>query len=332
MKISLREFEVFRRVMELGSVTAAASALHISQPAVSRTLQQAERQLGFALFVRHKKRLLPTAEAEGLFPETVNAFAAIESAQRRAIDLREGKCGVLNIAAIPAFANALLPEAIRKYRAFRPDVAIILDACSAEEVARRVASYRADIGLIIESTALPGTSVSELCATSFGCVVPAKHPLAKRKHVTPADLKNEHLICLSRRLPLGIQAARIFAEANVPLSIAVEVSQSTIACALVRAGAGVALLDGMGLMGSQNRDLVFRPFRPEVRIVSRLVQPRDRPCSRLAQEFTTFLRETILSSERRSNYMGRTAPVKSPRGRRPSRRRVAGAARAGVGP
>jgi hypothetical protein len=72
----MRELEVFRRVMELGTITAAAEVLHISQPAVSRTLQQAERRLGFPLFLRRKKRLLATAEAQSLFPETVSAFAA----------------------------------------------------------------------------------------------------------------------------------------------------------------------------------------------------------------------------------------------------------------
>ena len=56
--LSMRELEVFRRVMELGTITAAAEMLHISQPAVSRTLQQAERRLGFPLFLRRKKRLL----------------------------------------------------------------------------------------------------------------------------------------------------------------------------------------------------------------------------------------------------------------------------------
>ena len=60
--LSVRELEVFRLVMELGTVTAAAEALHISQPAVSRTLQQAERRLGFPLFLRRKKRLLATPE------------------------------------------------------------------------------------------------------------------------------------------------------------------------------------------------------------------------------------------------------------------------------
>ena len=91
MAISVREMDVFRCVMQSGSVTNAAAALNISQPAVSRMLQQAEERLGFSLFEREKKRLKPTTEAQTLFAEVVNVFAAIEHTQRLAVELRDGQ-------------------------------------------------------------------------------------------------------------------------------------------------------------------------------------------------------------------------------------------------
>src|SRR5436190_14207838 len=155
MMLSIRELEVFRHVMELGTVTAAAEVLHISQPAVSRSLQQAERRLGFPLFLRRKKRLLATAEARSLFPETVSAFAAFEVVQKRAADLRVGRAGGLNIAAISAFANALLPTAIARFCAPRPEVTIALLSMSALQVANHVANHQADLGFVIDSVAAP---------------------------------------------------------------------------------------------------------------------------------------------------------------------------------
>ena len=148
--LSIRELEVFRRVMELGTITAAAEALRISQPAVSRTLQQAERRLGFPLFLRRKKRLLATPEAQSLFPETVSAFAAFDVVQKRAADLQAGRAGGLNIAAISAFANALLPTAVAIFRRSRPDVVITLQSMSALQVATHVANHQADLGFVID--------------------------------------------------------------------------------------------------------------------------------------------------------------------------------------
>jgi DNA-binding transcriptional LysR family regulator len=298
MMLSMRELEVFRRVMELGTITAAAEVLHISQPAVSRTLQQAERRLGFPLFLRRKKRLLATAEAQSLFPETVSAFAAFDVVQKRAGDLRAGRAGVLNIAAISAFANAVLPAAVAKFRRSRPDVVITLQSMSALQVTTHVANYQADLGLIIDSIAAPGVSVSDLWATDFGCVMPRTHPLASKPHLAPGDIEHETLICLSRQLPLGIHAVRVFAEADVPLKIAIEVSQSTVACALVRANAGLALLDGLAMMGTPAPDLVMRPFYPAIKVMGRLVQPRHRLLSRLAQEFIDILKDVIVTYER----------------------------------
>lgn len=295
MLLSLREMDVFRRVMELGSVTAAAAALNITQPAVSRLLQHAEQRLGFALFVRQKKRLLPTAEAHALFPETIAAFAAIDAAQRLAAGLRTGQSGTLTLAVIPALANALLPKAVQRFRAARPDVSVVIQALTAHEIANRVADYRADLGVIIGPIATWGASagviVSDLCATKLGCVLPRRHPLAKKAVLQPADLTAVPLICLSRHLPLGNQTSRLFADANVPLRVAVEVTQSATALALVRAGAGVALLDGFAFGGVQGQDLVIRPLRPEAESVARILQARDRPLSRLAQEFLKTLQQ-----------------------------------------
>jgi DNA-binding transcriptional LysR family regulator len=284
---------VFRRIMELGTITAAAQALHVSQPAVSRILQRAEQQLGFALFLRRNKRLLPTAEAQALFPETVAAFAALDTVQTRAVDLKTGQGGVLRIAAIAAFANAFLPVAIRRFRASRPNVVVSLQAMSALQVATTVAHHQADLGFIIDSMSMPGISVGALCSSAFGCVMPRRHPLARKTTVTAADLAEETLVCLGRHLPLGNLAMRVFADADIPLRTAIEVSQSTVACALVRAGTGLALLDGLSLMGAPGNDLVLRPFRPKIDVMGRVLLPRHRPSSRLVVEFNKVMRDLL---------------------------------------
>jgi DNA-binding transcriptional LysR family regulator len=301
MLLNLREMDVFRRVMELGSVTAAAAALNITQPAVSRLLQNAEQRLGFPLFVRQKKRLRPTPEAQALFPETIGAFAAIDAVQRLADGLRTGQSGRLTLAAIPALANALLPQAVQRFRAKRPEVSVVIQALSAQEIANRIADYRADLGIIIGPIAIGGAAsdvvVSDLCSSRLGCVLPRKHLLAAKATLRPADLAKEPLICLSRHLPLGNQASRIFADANVPLRVAVEVTQSATALALVRAGAGIALLDGFAFNGIRNDDLVIRRLRPDAESVARILQARDRPLSRLAQAFLKILHQVAAEAD-----------------------------------
>lgn len=65
----IKHVEVFHAVMLTGSVGAAAKLLHVTQPAITQTLQHAELQLGYALFTRQKRRLVPTREAQALYPK-----------------------------------------------------------------------------------------------------------------------------------------------------------------------------------------------------------------------------------------------------------------------
>jgi DNA-binding transcriptional LysR family regulator len=289
MNFDLREMEVFRRVMQLGSVTAAAAALNISQPAVTRMLQKAEARLGFALFVRERRRLRPTAEAQILFPGTLGAFTAIELVQRMAGELREGQAGILAVASIHSLASAILPAAIRRFRDLRPGSAVTLQTFSAHEIIQRIATYQDDLGFIIGPVDNEALAVRDLRSTPLVCVMPPGHPLAGLRRVGPQDLAGHALVCPSRNLVLSEQLARAFADRNVPFRIAVEVSHTHTAVALARAGVGVAVVDGFGLMGARADDMISRPFSPAIVSTARMLTARLRPASLLARDFIAAL-------------------------------------------
>ena len=293
MSLTLREMAAFRRVLELGTVTAAAEDLHLTQPAVSRMLQAMETRLGFPLFRRHRKRLVATAEALAFYPEVVGAFAAIEAVEQRAADLRSGQTGSLRIVAIAAFASTLVPDAIERFRARHPRISLVVRAASAVEAADLVAGNRADIGLIIGPVAASGVLARELCTTWIGCVVPKGHRFEGRRSVSAADLRDETVITLSATLPLGSLVAQAFAARNVVLRRAITVNQSAIACALVDRGAGVALLDGSGLLNARAGRLLMVPFRPAIGVQARLLVADDAKRSRLLPDFIAALDEAV---------------------------------------
>ena len=109
----LRHIEVFNAIMLTGSVSAAARLINITQPAVSRTLQHAELQLGFPLFQRAKGRLTPTTEALTLYPHIERLFAQLDEVQRLAANLRAGSdTGELRILSVLALSYEVLPRAL----------------------------------------------------------------------------------------------------------------------------------------------------------------------------------------------------------------------------
>src|SRR3954466_4761585 len=125
----LRHIEVFNAVMLTGSVSGAARLINVTQPAVSRILQHAELQLGFALFQRDKGRLTATAEALKLYPLIERLFEQLDEVQRLAATLKAGHDdGELRILSVLALSHELLPRAISLFRRKHPAVRIAVQS------------------------------------------------------------------------------------------------------------------------------------------------------------------------------------------------------------
>ncbi|MBI0538124.1 LysR family transcriptional regulator [Roseomonas sp. KE2513] len=291
MILTPREMDLFRHVMELGTVTAAAEAAHVSQPGVSKTLQQAEARLGFRLFVRQRKRLVPTTEAQALYPEVVGALAAIDLVQRLGRDLREGRSGLLTLATTPTLAHGMVPATIQRFRKAHQQVSVSLRAGTAAEVIRLVVDHRVDLGFIMGPVGDSRVLVQDLHRAELGCVLPPGHPLAAMEVLTAADLTGEALISVAAHQPVRVLLQRAFEEAGVPLTVAVEASQSSIACAMAQVGVGIAVLDGFALMSAREQGMQTRPFHPAVTMQARLLQSRRRAPSNLARSYVRMLAE-----------------------------------------
>ena len=92
--MNARKLEVFRAVMRNGSLTAAAQALNVSQPAVSKTLRHFEDQIGYPLFDRIGGRLRATPEAHLLYEDADRVFREIEAVRDLALRIKEHRIGL----------------------------------------------------------------------------------------------------------------------------------------------------------------------------------------------------------------------------------------------
>ena len=118
--LSYRQIEVFYAIMKSGSVSGAAERLGLSQPAVSKTLQTMEHDLGYLLFDRVKGRLQPTEEARALLQEAERAREALQDVRTFARRLRQGDDSQLRVTATPALGLQVLPDAVARFRQLQP--------------------------------------------------------------------------------------------------------------------------------------------------------------------------------------------------------------------
>lgn len=291
--INTRQLEIIRTVIRSGSVTDAANVLGISQPAVSMVIKTCEKNAGFLLFVRKQGRLQPTPEAKTLFPELERIFDGVERVQRLVEELKDSKVGLIRVAATPILADNLLSFASRQFLDERPQVQLSIHTMPNYEVVDLVMTDRVDLGFVLSPEKYLDTRVIDLCASELVCVAPASHPLARLDRVTPHDLSQFPLISFSRSLPLGSLVDQIFYREGLKRRIAVEITQSSTACAMVRAGVGLAILDPFALLGSNGQGLVKIKLAPATPITAQLLMPPNGRVSRSARIFMNTVSETV---------------------------------------
>ena len=126
--MELRHLRSFVAVADAGSVSRAAKRLHITQPALSRQIQDLEREFACRLFDRIGRRIALTRDGEDILERTRRLLADAEGLGERARALAGGEAGVLRIGATPQFIEAALPELLTRYALTHPGIAVRLGA------------------------------------------------------------------------------------------------------------------------------------------------------------------------------------------------------------
>ncbi|MBE9605411.1 LysR family transcriptional regulator [Acetobacteraceae bacterium H6797] len=290
--MNVRQLEIFRAIMRSGSLTAAAEALHVSQPAVSKILRHFESQLGYALFDRIGGRLVPTAEAQLLFADADRVFREFEVIRDLAVRIRERKVGLLRVGASSPPTFSILPGALLRFQNRNPDVKVVLRTLSAEELSEKILVGEVDLGLTLSALRVPMVREELLKAAPVMVVMRADHRLAGRESVTPADIAADRLISYPSHADVAAPLDQAFEQAGRVRQVKTEISASISVLPLVQAGLGVALVDGLTPWHAFP-GIVARPFEPKVLMSLTLVTNGARPMARFVREFSRDVQAVI---------------------------------------
>ena len=142
-----RQIEVFHAVYTHGSISAAARALGVSQPSVSKTLRHAEDGLGFALFQLARGRLVPTDEAHALMHEAGDIFDRITSLQHTARNLSQAGGGHIRLGIVPSLALDVVPQAMAQFRREWPRVTFEVHTHHHDDLVQSLIERETDIAI-----------------------------------------------------------------------------------------------------------------------------------------------------------------------------------------
>jgi DNA-binding transcriptional LysR family regulator len=288
--MNLRQIEVFRAVMLAGSISGAALALHVSQPAVSRLIRYLEVKLRVVLFDRTGGRLHPTPEARALMREIEDAFHSIDRVRACAEQLHHGVADRLRISTNLSSALELVPRAIAGLKASMPKLHISVEIATHAQITDQLLSGGCDIGVVaFVQTRHPALTAQLIGEGDVLCAMAATHPLASHKRVTLDALAQHDIISFGTETAHGKMIARLLGERSKPLTPTVEVRYAYVACSIAASGYGVAVVDDLTACLFPSPGLVVRPLSKPVRYKAYALGSAERPLSAGGREMVRLL-------------------------------------------
>ena len=297
MNLTERQLRMFTTTAAMGNISRASEMLHISQPALTRALQEFEAQLGVTLFARTTRRLGLTHEGERFLPVAQRLLSDMQQATRDLRELSTGLTGTVTLAVGTAFGCTVLPAVLQRFAVSHPGVRLrVLDDNSAG-ITARVARAEADLGIGTPVGDTRGLDCEKLLSAPLGLLGDA------RRYRLAAHAGNHELASLPLlKEPSDTSVAQVLrAHGSALVTLmerGTEVSSLSLQLALARAGVGVAVLSALGASHPAAQGLHFAPLRPRLVREVFLLRRNDRAASASCRALVDALRATLAAPPR----------------------------------
>lgn len=239
----------------------AATRLHISQPPLTRAIQQLEHEVGAMLFERNKRNVMLTAAGLELLADARRMMTHLDGVKRKLKTFGSGQVGLIRIGYVGAVMHTKLPAVLKQFSAVAPEVTVALEEQSNESLLQGLHNRTIDVAFV--RTWMNARELREdvIYTEPLVLVVSKLSPLARKKSISMDALANETFITFSRDCGPTIFDQFIFlcAQAGFSPRITHHSSQLNSVLRLVEAGFGVSLLPA-STVGGYALNLKFLPI------------------------------------------------------------------------
>jgi DNA-binding transcriptional LysR family regulator len=255
----LKPLRAFCQTVRLGSVSRAAEALFVSQPAITLQLQALERELGVTLFERSGRRLAPSREGQLLYEMAQPLVAGLDGLDASFREKVSGlEAGELNVAANSSTILYLLPKIVEHFRQQHPEVKLTLHNAASADGTDLLRSDAVDlaVGSVLDVPA--DLSYAPVYRFEPMLITPPDHPLAKKRDLRLEDLSPHALILPPKRLVTYRLVDLVFQQARVPYTVSLEVGGWEVIKQYVAMGLGISIVTAICLTDADRERLAAR--------------------------------------------------------------------------
>lgn len=192
--LDINRLNVFIQVAATQSCSEAAKRLHLSQPTVSKHIQNLEAELNVKLFDREGAQLRITNAGMTLLPWARKMVRQSTQLQEMMESMQDSVVGQLRIACTTTAGKYVLPHLAARFRQHYPGVQIYIQPCVRQEMTTRLLSEDADLGVVSSEVRENDLECQYFFTDHISFIVPEKHPLSKRDSIEPAELLDVPII------------------------------------------------------------------------------------------------------------------------------------------
>ena len=298
LKPTLPDLKAFVTVAELQSFAAAAKALHLSQPALSRRIAHLESVLEVRLFDRTTRSVELTQLGQRFFGEVRKLLQELDRSVHGLHDAAQLETGDITVGCVFSAVHHFLPEVIRTFRVRHPQVMVRIIEEGADEVLASVKSGEADFALNYIGMHDPEVEFTPLLKESFVLACPAGHPLARRRKVHWEELADHPYALVSHASRNRVLIDQALAHVGRGPRPACEVRHISTLIGLVEQGLVVAVVPQLTLPSDRSRVVGVRLDQPDITRTIGRIQRAGRSLSPAAEAFAAMLMQASRAKAR----------------------------------
>lgn len=246
MHLSFHQLQIFVTVAEKLSFSRAAEELVLTQPAVSMQIKALERAVGLPLFDHVGRHIALTGAGQELYVRAKRVLGLVNETAEAMVALRGARTGRLRIIATTTVGIYVVPTLLGQYHRRHPEIEIKLEVANWERTCERLFDREADLA-IAGPHPQPGLAMEPFMDDELVVIAAPGHRLAGRRAVALEELAREPMMV--REPGSGTRAAveRLFADRQLPLYRAMELSRNGAIKQVVKEGLGVAVISRAAL-------------------------------------------------------------------------------------
>lgn len=240
--MDLRQLEILRAVADTGSFTAAGHQLHLSQSAVSRQILLLEEELEEQVFLRIGGKIKITQVGTTLLALSRRVFDDIEATRASIVDSRKTLAGTIRLIGGMTVCLYVFPPLLKEFKRLHPDVEVKVTPAPTPRLVRQMRTGGADLGLVTLPVDDPHLVVEPVFREELLLVMSPHEPLAKKKHIIPADLARQPFVLFEAGSNSRRTIEEFFTREQIAPKVVTETENVEIIKQLVRVRMGMSII------------------------------------------------------------------------------------------